>query len=88
MDENGGIIFGTKKVIEFSFRLDNPLERAESFQMGFAYIGDNTIIRFGYFTKELDFSLVVGSHFNDGEVMFLFQPQQSRGHADVIVEIT
>ena len=88
MDENGGITFGTKEVIEFSFRLDNSLERAESFQVSFTHIGDNTIIRFGYFTKKLDFSLMIGSHFNNGEVMFRFQPEQSRGHADVIVEVT
>ena len=43
MDENGGITFGTKEVIEFSFRLDNSLERTESFQMGFAYIGEMCI---------------------------------------------
>lgn len=87
MDENGGIAFGTKEIIEFSFRLDNSLERAESFQMGFAYIGDDAVIRFGYSAKELDFFQVVGSHFDDGKVVFRFQLEQGSRHADMIIEV-
>ena len=87
MYENGGITFGAEEVIQFSFRLDNSLERTESFQMGFAYIGDNAIIRFGYPAKKFDFSLMAGSHFYDGKVMFRFQPEQGSRYTDMIIEI-
>ena len=50
-------------------------KRTESFQVSFTDIGYNAIIRFGYFTKEFDFSLMIGTHFDDGKVMFRFQPE-------------
>lgn len=54
MDKGDGI-FLAEEIIKLSFGLDNSFERTESLQMSFAYVSDNTIIRFGYFAKKLDF---------------------------------
>ena len=87
MDKDGGTFFLTEKVIKFSFGLYHSFERTETFQMSFAYIGNDTTVRFYDFTEKLDFSRMVGTHFDDGKVVFRFQAEQGGGYTDVIVQI-
>ena len=75
VDKDCRISFLAEEVIQLSFSLDYTFKRTESFQVSFTDIGYNAIIRFGYFTKEFDFSLMIGTHFDDGKVMFRFQPE-------------
>ena len=72
MDKGNGV-FLTEEIVQFSFSLNHSFERTESFQMSLAYVGDNAIIRFGYFAKKLDFSRMIGTHLDDSKVMFRLQ---------------
>ena len=88
MDKDGRTFFLTEKVIKFSFGFYHTFERTEAFQMGFAYIGDDTAVRLYDFAEEFDFSRMIGAHLDDGKVVFRFQAEQGRGYADVVVQIT
>ena len=74
MDKGDGI-FLAEEIIKLSFGLDNSFERTESFQVSFTYIGDNAIIRFGYYTKKLDISRMIGTHLENSKVMLRCQTQ-------------
>ena len=41
-------------VVHLSFGLDDSFKRAESLQMGFSYVGNDPVVRFGYLYQLLD----------------------------------
>ena len=88
LNENGGISFFPKIVIQFSFGADDSFKRTESFQMRLSHIGNNTAIRLSNMNQRLDFTRMIGSHFNDSHLMFRFQAQQCQGHANMVIEIS
>ena len=49
--------------------------------------GDQSDIRAGRPRAKINFSLAIGTHFDDGVAMLLLEPQQSQRHADGVVQI-
>ena len=56
--------------------------------MGFSYIGDDSIIWFGYFYQFLDVSGMAGSHFHHAKLVFGFQAEKGERHTDWIVQVS
>ena len=49
-----GTVMRKEKVVEFGFGAHHSFERAESLQVCFAYVGDQSVVRFGYLHQFLD----------------------------------
>lgn len=88
LDKHRTVSFLPEVVVEFSFGPYDSLERTESFQVGFPYIGDDAVIRFGNPYQCIDFSGVVGTHFHYGNLVFGSQLKKGQRHTDVVVEIS
>ena len=56
MDEDGSFFPRPQIVVHLSFGLDDSFKRAESLQMGFSYVGNDSVVRFGYLYQLLDVS--------------------------------
>ena len=66
--DEGGTSLGGKVAVELGFSFNNTFETAKSFEVGAAYIGDEAEVGIGDFTEGIDFTGVVGSHFDDGNL--------------------
>ena len=88
MDKDGSFFPRPQIVVHLSFGLDDSFKRAESLQMGFSYVGNDPVVRFGYLYQLLDVSRVAGTHFHHGKVVFRAQAKQGEGNTDVIVQIS
>ena len=84
MDEDGSFFPHPQIVVHLSFGFDDSFKRAESFQMCFSYVGNYSVVRFGYLYQLLDVSRVAGTHFHHGKVVFRAQAEQSEGNTDVM----
>ena len=51
-----------EEIIEFGFGAHDAFERAEALQMGFADVGDETEVRFGYLDEFFDVSGMLRAH--------------------------
>ena len=51
-------------------------------------VGNKTIVRVGDFAKEVDFTWMVGTHLNNGNLGLGLDAQQGERHADMVVEVT
>ena len=76
-----------QEVIELAFRLDHTLERAETQQMGLAYVRDDAVVGLNDIHQRLDLAGVVGTHLYDSHLMVCRQLKQRLWHADMVVEI-
>ena len=56
--------------------------------MRLSHIGNDTAIRLSNMNQRLDFTRMIGSHFNDSYLMFRLQAQQGQGHANMVIEIS
>ena len=88
MDKDGGVTLPAQIVVQFAFSPDDTFERAESFQMRFSYIGDNSIIGFGYFHQFLNVAGMAGAHFHYAEFVLCFQVEKGERHADRVIQIS
>ena len=87
IDEDKPVLTGTEEIIEFTFSLDDALERAKALQMGTTYVGDEATGRLSRFHQRLDVTRVTGSHLNDCNLVLLRQTEQCLGHTHVVVEV-
>ena len=76
-----------QKIVQLSFPFFHPLRSPETFQVGLTRIGDDTVGGEGIFTIAFDLLLVVGAHFDDGELGIFFYGENSERDADVVVQV-
>ena len=55
--------------------------------MCLADVGDEAIVGVGNFAEEVDFSRMAGTHLHDGNLGVRLDAQQSKWHANVVVEV-
>ena len=76
-----------EEIVEFAFGADDTLERAEAQQVSLTHVGDDAEVGQDNLHQRFDFSWMVGSHLDDGDIVLLGELQEGFGHADVIVEV-
>ena len=78
---------GLEMIQDFTLSLNDAGQTAKTLNMRCARHGDQSDIRAGRLRAKINFSLAIGTHFNDGVAMLFLQPQQSQRHADGVVQI-
>ena len=74
-------------VVKLAFSANHPFHTAKTFKMGLAKIGDIPKIGLCDTTQQLDFSLVIGPHFHNGDFGVVLNGKQGQWNPNVIVEV-
>jgi len=80
------IVFG-QVAVQLAFGLLHTLERSKTFNMGFPNVGDQSVIWLGNVAQKIDFAKVIGTHFNNSNVVFFINAQYGKGYANMVVEV-
>ena len=86
--DEGGTSLGGKVAVELGFSFNNTFETAKSFEVGAAYIGDEAEVGIGDFTEGIDFTGVVGSHFDDGNLGVGGDGKEGERYAEMVIEVS
>ncbi len=73
--------------VKFRFAFDHAVNSSEAFQMRSAKIGNIAQVGFGNVAQGVNFALVVGAHFNDGQFMGGLQLQERKRNTQMVVEV-
>ncbi len=74
--------------IHLPFSFLHAFKSAEAFQMRFSNIGDQPIIRHCNAAQQINFLLMICTHFNDSKICFCRHRQNCKRHTDVIIQIS
>ena len=74
-------------VVEFALRADYTLEGTKAFKVGHADVGDDATVSLHDATEVGNLAGMVGTRFNDGQLVLGAEAQEGFGHADVVVEV-
>ena len=85
-DECGAVV-AAEEVEEFALAFFYAFGAAEAFEMGLADVGDDAMGGEGVFTITFDLLLVVGAHFDDGQLGVGADGEEGEGDADMVVEV-
>ena len=86
-EDKGGAIAGPQKIIKLTLPFFHAFGAAKAFEMGFADVGDDTMCRKGIRAVGFDLFLMVGAHFDDGQLCIPADRKQGERDADMVVEI-
>jgi hypothetical protein len=85
--DNRRNLIAAKEVIEFALTFLYALGAAEAFEVGLAYVGNKAMGREGIPAISFDLLLVVGAHFDDGQLGVGMDGEDSEGDTNMIVEV-
>ena len=87
VQENGAPVIADEPV-HFGFGADNSFKSSESREMCLPDVCDQPEIRARDPAQEIDLSGVIGPHFDQGDLRFTCHPEQGKGNADMVVQIS
>ena len=74
-------------VVELSFRMQHTFERAETFQMGTADVGNQAVVGRRDMYQLFDVARMAGTHLHDSHLVVGRQAEQREGHPDLVVQV-
>jgi len=86
-EDEGRTIVVAEPVIEFALALFDAFGSAETFEVGFADVGDDAMGGQAITAVSFNFFLVIGAHFDDSELRIGADRQDREGDADVVIQI-
>ncbi len=76
-----------QEVVHLGLCADHTFKASETFQMGFAEVGDEAVRWFGDSDQFGDIAHMVRAHLDHGDLVFVREPEQGERNTDVVVEI-